>query len=415
MPPIKRQLTTAFGTYTLGEVLGEGGSGRVYRATDDTGASVAVKVLDPAKATREKRKRFKNEILFGHANRHARILRIIDYGVTAIDGAEALFCVMPLYPATLRARMQSRLDAQERLRLFGTLLDGVETAHLLGVIHRDLKPENILFDQSENGVVVGDFGAAHFEEDELYTLVETKPGTRLANFMYAAPEQRLRGQTVGRSADIYALGLILNELFTGEVPQGTGYRQIQTVSPELAYLDDLVAEMIRQQPRDRPQSIDAVKMQLIARKNDFIGRQRLSELSKTVVPDAQVDDPLVIDPIRVVALDVANRGVTLKLNRSPNQDWIALYRDMTGVSFFMGNDFRQFPFQGSSIQLLGSGDHEYQQLIDQVKAGIQSTNVAYAALARRQADERVQADRARLQSAANDESRRLELRKRLTI
>src|SRR3981081_1724934 len=103
----------------------------------------------------------------------------------------------------------------EVLPLFVKILDGVEAAHLQGVIHRDLKPENILVDSKGAHPAIADFGIASFTEDLLVTSVETAPTQRLANFQYAAPEQRLGGRTVRDTADIYALGLILNEMFTG--------------------------------------------------------------------------------------------------------------------------------------------------------------------------------------------------------
>jgi len=93
-----------------------------------------------------------------------------------------------------------------------------------------LKPKNILCDSAKNKFVVADFGIASFEEDELYTAVETQEGERLANFQYAAPEQKVRGRPVTFHADIYALGLILNQMFTGEILQGVGFKTIAAVA-----------------------------------------------------------------------------------------------------------------------------------------------------------------------------------------
>ena len=70
----------------------------------------------------------------------------------------------------------------------------MEAAHLKKVVHRDLKPENFLYSSSQNRIVVADFGIARFQEEELYTAVETKAEDRLANFQYASPEQRKRGR-----------------------------------------------------------------------------------------------------------------------------------------------------------------------------------------------------------------------------
>ena len=84
--------------------------------------------------------------------------------------------------------------------------------------------------------------------------VETAPGDRLANFAYAAPERCGRGE-VDRRAHVYALGMILNETFTGELLRGTGHKRIDAVAPDYAYLDSAVDSMVRQSPAERPATI----------------------------------------------------------------------------------------------------------------------------------------------------------------
>lgn len=213
---------TAFDTYTVVRQVGSGGSGVVFLVRNSDGNDLALKVLDRSKAPRQKVKRFQNEIQFCQRQVSERIVRVLDYGQASYA---SLFYVMPYYPSTLRDLIKKQLPNTERLALYVQILDSVEAAHLLGVFHRDIKPENLLYDAGVNRIVLADFGIARFTEDELLTLVETGPSERLANFVYAAPEQRVRGKTVGMPADIYALGLILNEMFTGEVPQGSGFKQ----------------------------------------------------------------------------------------------------------------------------------------------------------------------------------------------
>ncbi len=415
MAKSKPEFRSAFGVYKAIKRMGEGGAGTVFEATDETGAHVAVKVLDPAKASKEKLKRFKNEILFGSTPRHENIVRVLDHGLVTLAGEESLFYVMPLYEATMRDLLRKGVSPPEALRLYSTLLDGIEAAHLLGVVHRDIKPENVLYDGSRKSLVVADFGIAHFEQEELYTLVETRPDARLANFLYAAPEQRTRGQTVDKTADVYALGLMLNELFTGDVPQGTGYQQIANVHSDFAYLDSVVDAMIRHRSQERLGSVDAVKQRFIGERANYISRQKLDQLTKTVVPDTEVDDPLVRDPIRLVDFDVHDSGVRLRLSLQPNQQWIELYRHMSGVNFFMGSDFRKAPISNTTIELRSHNEHEYQQLINQTKAGIEATNNAYATLVRNQAQQRVADERRRVQEAADAERRKQQLRGRLSL
>src|SRR5262249_38541747 len=162
--------------------------------------------------------------------------------------------------------------------------------------------------------------------EDLYTLVETRPGDRLANFLYAAPEQRSRGQAVTQTADIYALGLMLNEMFTGSVPGGQGYQTIGSVAPNYSYLDDLVTQMIQHDPANRPASIAVIKQELIGRRNDFVTLQQLNALKQQVIPVSELDDPLIDDPPRLVNWDhfiEKNKLiVTLILSRHVNETWI---------------------------------------------------------------------------------------------
>jgi len=228
----------------------------------------------------------------------------------------------------LRKVMNAGISREKILPYFSQLLAGVQAAHLQNVVHRDLKPENVLFNSQNNRLVVADFGIAHFEEEELYTAVETRDGTRLANFQYASPEQRSRGLSIDHRADIYALGLMLNEMFTGEIPQGTKYRTIASVAPEYGYFDELVNSMIRQSPAERPSPIRAINDELIARGNDFIESQKLNQLKQTVVPESEIDDPLILNPIELVDVDYDNHHhLVFKLSQDLNMDWVqALFK-----------------------------------------------------------------------------------------
>lgn len=243
---------TAFNTYTKGRKIGDGGSGWVYEARDSHGELWAVKVLDPARATPERLKRFKNEHLFSSRNQHPNIITMVDHGIATVRGTATSFLVMPRFDCSLRDLMREGIKPEQVVGYFSQILEGIKEAHDRGVVHRDLKPENVLYLTRSDRLVVADFGIAHFAQEDLFTAVETGSHERLANFQYAAPEQRIRGGEVSLAADIYALGLMLNELFTGQVPHGTDYTTIESVAPELAYLDGLVAQMIRQNPEARP-------------------------------------------------------------------------------------------------------------------------------------------------------------------
>src|ERR1051326_8056388 len=317
----KNQFQGIADTYTVVRLKGQGGSGSVYEVTDSEGQTFALKHLRsniPTKA----RKRFLNEIEFCRQHRSKNIIRILDAG-PCTDGS--LFYVMPYYPETLRDTMRAGIPHTNVLRLFGQILDGVEAAHLLKVCHRDIKPENILVNQEQSELAVADFGVAGLQEEELFTLVETGTSDRLANFMYAAPEQRVRGSEVGVSADVYALGLILNEMFTKRIPEGTGINTISQVAAEYSYIDDLVELMRRQQPTERP-SIEAIKNQLISRKEDFLQWQRLNRQNQ-VVPITESDDPLIARPVKITNIEFDGRCFVATLSQGVNEKWERCFRN----------------------------------------------------------------------------------------
>ncbi len=196
-----------FQEYKVGELLGEGGAGRVYAGIADDGASVAIKLLTTS--TKDKRRRFKNEIYFLEKNKHQNIVTVLDHGTVLIKDLIHHVYVLTRYDCNFR-QIIGQISAEKTLSLFMQILEGIEAAHLQKVIHRDLKPENILFDKKRNVLAIADFVVARFEEDFLVIPVATAPQQRLANFRYAAPERR-SSQQVTSGADVYALGLVLNE------------------------------------------------------------------------------------------------------------------------------------------------------------------------------------------------------------
>jgi serine/threonine protein kinase len=259
--PPKSPFRTPFHVYTERGVIGEGGSGRVLRVVDEDGVEHALKYLKPDTASVQKSKRFRNELNFSANNTHQNIIKVTDRGLAEIEGTEVPFYVMPVYRQTLRALMDGSVGSEKLMSIFLQILNGVEEAHNRQIWHRDLKPENILFDSASDTAVVTDFGIAHFSEEHLHTEIMTRPQDRLANFRYAAPEQRSNSIADGR-ADIYALGMILYEMLTGELLQGSQLKKVASVHPGLTHLDYLVERMTTQSPDDRLATITDVKRQL---------------------------------------------------------------------------------------------------------------------------------------------------------
>lgn len=361
------EIETAFNRYQVGKQIGEGGAGRVFEATRlDDEKRVAIKFLSPDKANMARRARFKNEIAFLMRFRHPNIVPVEDYGVANAGNPSGAFYVMPLYASSLRKKMGEPLAKDARLRLVSGILDGVEAAHLQRVVHRDLKPENILFDENGQLPVIADFGIARFSEDDLHEHVQTRPGERLANFAYAAPEQRLAGQRVDAQTDIYALGLIINEIFTAEVPNGTNFRQIRTTFPELAYIDQMVSRMLSQSPAERPRSIAEVKAGLEVFKEDLFHRQKLSEIQNTVIKVGEVEDPLAHDPPKLVDFDWNGSVLELILDRPVHGEWVAALRNMGNYTSLRGKDPARFSFDGNRARVPAQQD-ELQDTINWFK------------------------------------------------
>jgi serine/threonine protein kinase len=406
--------TTTFATYTATHIIGEGGSGRIFEASDDTGGICAIKWLDPAKATKEKVKRFKNELQFCLRNRHPHILTIIDHGVLIKGEDNSPFYVMPLYDGSLRDLLKAGISRSKVLNYFAQILDGVEAAHIQGVVHRDLKPENILYAAGDDRLVIADFGIARFEEDELYTAVETKDSARLANFQYAAPEQRSRGAEPDQRADIYALGLILNEMFTGEVPSGTGYKTIAKVASDYEYLDSMVEEMMRQSPEDRIDSIEKIKNQLIGRKNEFITRQKVSELKDTVVPITELDDPLIADPPRLVNFDWDRGILTLVFQRPVSEKWVWALQNMGGHTSLMGKGPGAFKIHGDKA-VIEAAENQVQKIIDYFNDWLPVANRVYEQRIRREKEQAEEKQRKELERQIAEQEARQRVLKNIKL
>lgn len=393
----KSSFRSAFNNYTSVRLLGSGGSGDVYEVVDKDGNHFALKVIDPRKATSQKLKRFQNEIAFCQKHTHENLISVVDHGPAPSGGP---FYVMPLYPGTLEKVLSGPLPAAEVLPVFSQILNGVEAAHKKGAAHRDLKPQNILCDLNNHKVVVADFGIASFREEDLYTAAETHPAERLANFQYAAPEQRARGREVSWQADVYALGLILNQMFTGEILQGTGFKTIGSVAPEYAFLDAIVEHMVRQDPTERP-SIEDVKKQLLARQQDFVILQKIDGLTHQVVPEQSIDDPLVVNPIELEKVDYRDGTLFLTLSKAPNGKWVQEFQQQGSFRSFLGRGPGTVRFDPSGTASIPVRANEAQPQVDFFKSWIHNANQAYAARIGREAE----AERRRRQAEIDNQLR----------
>ena len=142
------------------------------------------------------------------------------------------------------------------------------------IIHRDLKPENILVDE-DNTLLLTDFGIAHFEDS-----IETRHREWLGNRRYAAPEQ-LATDEVTTACDIYALGRIINELYTKQNPSGEAFLTVADQNPLLLPLDSIVQKCRIQDPELRP-NIDEILVELYLLEGEI--KEKLEDVKEALYP-----------------------------------------------------------------------------------------------------------------------------------
>ncbi len=215
-------LPESLGGFEIKELLGHGGMGVVYRATQrEPRREVALKVLRPGTLSPQIRARFAREAEALRRLEHSNIARLLEAGSFDTPlGLQPYFAMEFTAGLSLRDHVRARKpNLRDRLELLACLGDAVHFAHERGVVHRDLKPENILIDSAGQPKIL-DFGLARLKDMDLrITTFMTGIGQLVGTIQYMSPEQAqaLPGGAEP-SSDVYSLGVLGYELLTGRLP-----------------------------------------------------------------------------------------------------------------------------------------------------------------------------------------------------
>jgi serine/threonine protein kinase len=214
--------TRLCGRYELRRVVADGGVGRVYEGIDkQTDSRIAVKILHPEVAKDEVAlERFKREYEINASLPHEHIVKVLDFQRDAV--AETWILVMEFLDGEeLRyaLKREKTLPPERLVRMMSQVAIGLDEAHARGFIHRDLKPDNVFLVGTREGDVVKllDFGSAKDTGNSSKKKL-TVLGTTIGSPYYMAPEQAQGLETIDPRADVFALGAVVYECLTGEVP-----------------------------------------------------------------------------------------------------------------------------------------------------------------------------------------------------
>ncbi|MEQ8854006.1 protein kinase [Gimesia sp.] len=259
------------GHYDIQELIGRGGCGIVFKAFDQRlHRIVAIKVMTPAMAaTSPARKRFLREARATAAIRHENVVNIY-----AVEEAPLPFLVMEYIDGKTLQQMiddNGPLDLTTIVKYGRMIADGLEAAHLQGLIHRDIKPGNILIESGTGRVKITDFGLARAADDASRSQSGIIAGTPL----YMSPEQ-VQGLKLDRKSDLFSLGSVLYVMCSGRPPFRAPStlavlkrvvdeepRSIQEIIPEVPdWLVAIIRQLHEKDPDHRFQSAEDVAERL---------------------------------------------------------------------------------------------------------------------------------------------------------
>jgi serine/threonine protein kinase/HAMP domain-containing protein len=263
------------GRYEIVEHIGEGGMANVYKAFDpEINRSVALKILKEEHCEKDEYKnRFLKEGRAAGALAHPNIVTVYDVG--SID--DAPYIMMELLTGKTLGDILlegQRLTLEQTLECVAQLADALDYAHAKNVVHRDMKPDNIVLDLDQKLVKIADFGIARLNQSEVSD--STQAGIMLGTPRYMSPEQATGDSVDGRS-DLFALGVILYEMITGQkafdaetmttlilqIVQKDPISIRQSVSGAPIGVDKIVKKLLQKRPEKRFQTGQELKLAVL--------------------------------------------------------------------------------------------------------------------------------------------------------
>lgn len=295
--PDALQPGAGFGPYRIVSLLGEGGMGRVYRATDSRlDRDVAIKILAPEIIrSSHSLRNFEQEARTASALNHPNILTIHEVG--ELQGIRFIVSEFIDGPTLARKLAAGPLDAAAALDVAIQVASGLVAAHAAGIVHRDIKPENLLV-RGDGLIKIVDFGIAKLSEERRLMQMSaaassqgaarTRTGTIIGTVRYMSPEQA-RGQNIDGRTDIFSLGTVIYEMiagrapFDGETDSDVVAEILKTEPPPLSEaaagvppeLSRLVARAMRKNRDERQESASQLLAELASLREDLRFRDRL--------------------------------------------------------------------------------------------------------------------------------------------
>ncbi len=241
--PSPEDIADKFPQFEILECLGRGGMGVVYKARQKSlGRLVAIKILPPERVGEEKfADRFAREAELLAKLSHPNIVTVHDFG-----HADELFYIVMEFIDGVNLRYllhDGKLEPKQALAIIPPICEALQYAHDKGIVHRDIKPENLLLDR-DGRIKIADFGIA--------ALIGAS-GESSGTPPYMAPEQSGGNPGVDHRADIYALGVVLYEMLTGERPQKEVIAPSKKVQIDVR-IDEMVLRALEKEPERRYQT-----------------------------------------------------------------------------------------------------------------------------------------------------------------